>query len=72
MSYTLAPFALWSDAETRPVGTGLLAIVARYRRRAEERHQLRQLLECEDNIFRDIGVSRHEVRIALKQASGRD
>ena len=39
--------------------------------RAKARHEYRRLLACDDEIMRDVGVTRDEVRRALLESGGR-
>ena len=49
------------------IRTAVLAALAR----AKARHEYRQLLACDDEIMRDVGVTRDDVRQALLESGGR-
>ena len=49
----------------------ILAAVAAAMARAKARHEYRRLLACDDEIMRDVGVTRDDVRQALLESGGR-
>ena len=53
-------------ATTVPIIKRIRAAAAEAHRRSVARRQCRQLLEVEDHLLRDIGLSRHGVRKAMR------
>ena len=60
-------FCTWT-----PLGAARSRIASglrRFRRRNSERNQMKLLLDCDDRVLKDIGVSRAEVRRRLGRYS---
>ena len=60
-----------SEAASGAVIARILAAVRAAMARAKARHEYRRLLDCDETIMRDAGVTRDEVRRALTECGGR-
>jgi uncharacterized protein YjiS (DUF1127 family) len=58
---------LVANDNTRPSSPGLLSrLVSRFIARRRNVRAMRALLEMSDHILRDIGVTRHDIRFAIR------
>ena len=65
-----ASHAASQSASSRVIAR-ILAAVRAAMARAKARHEYRRLLDCDETIMRDAGVTRDEVRRALTESGGR-
>ena len=69
-SFAHAAAQVASGTASRGAIARICAALAAVLARAKARHDYRRLMEC-DEIMRDVGVSRDEVRRALLESGGR-
>lgn len=65
--------SLSADTSRTPRGgvrSRLASGLRRWRDRVSERKQMMRLLDCDDHVLNDIGVSRPEVRLRLERYFG--
>ena len=73
MTASFAPAAHHAASARVPGASSgrILAAAAAAMARAKARHEYRRLLACDDEIMRDVGVTRDDVRRALMESGGR-
>ena len=69
MAFTFTNTAGYTTSGQSSMGVvaGISAAVAASMARAKARHQYRQMLQIDEHLLRDIGVTRNEIQQALRE-----
>lgn len=70
MTLTAEASAFCARTPLGAVGSRIASGLRRFRRRISERNQMKVLLDCDDRVLNDIGVTRAELRLRLRRHSG--